>query len=195
MTIEPTLLPYDHSALEPHLSADAVRSHYELQKAHVARVDALAKGTEFAEAALDEIVRKARGPLFDHAAQAWNDAFYWAGLKPAAGGGGGEPKGALADAIASAFGDLGRLRERFAELAERQFGAGWLWLLQRRDGRLAVAVTSNAATPLTGDDVPLLACSLWEHAYFIDYRNARGKYLDAFWHLVDWPTVAARMKS
>ncbi len=195
MTLEIPSLPYTTSALEPHLSAETVESHHNLQKAHLEQVNAAIEGTEFAEAALQDIVRKAQGNLFNHASQAWNDAFYWASLKAAAGGGGGEPADKLADAITRTFGDFARFKAQFAAIAERTFGSGWLWLLQRGDGTLSIAATANAATPLTGDDTPLLACCLWEHAYYLDYRHARSKYVEAFWNIVDWQAVAVRMKN
>ncbi|WP_242112399.1 superoxide dismutase [Luteimonas aquatica] len=194
MSIEPSPLPYDRSALEPHLSADTVEAHHGRQQALIEQVNAAVAGTELAELPLQEIVRRAQGALFNHASQAWNDAFYWEGLRPSAGGGGGEPEGRLAEAINRTFGDFARFKAQFAGVAERLFGSGWLWLLQRGDGALAVAATANAASPLTGEDTPLLACCLWEHAYYLDYRHARGKYLEAFWNIVDWRAVDARMK-
>ena len=194
MPVKFAALPYDRTALEPHLSGETLDQHHgRHQLAHIERVNALVAGTDLAEAPLEVIVRKAHGELFDHAAQAWNNAFYWHSLKPAAAGG-GAPKGKLAEAIARDFGDVATLRSRFDTLAQRHFGAGWAWLLQRRDGRLGLAVTANAATPLTGEDTPLLAASLWEHAWYLDYRDNRQRYLDAFWQLVSWDSVAARLR-
>ena len=143
---------------------------------------------------LEDIVRKAQGAMFNNAAQVWNHAFYWNCLKPSAGGGGGEParqarrrdqhrRSATSPVQGSSS----------ATLAVKTFGSGWAWLVQRADGSLALASTSNAATPLTGDDTPLLTCDVWEHAYYIDYRNARAKYVEAFWNLVNWDFVAANM--
>ena len=195
MAIELPPLPYDRSALEPHISAETVDFHYgKHQRAYVDRLNELAAGTEFAEATLEDIVRKAQGAMFNNAAQAWNHAFYWNCLKPAGGGGGGEPAGALATAIDTTFGSLDGFRKQFGDLALKAFGAGWIWLVQRADGSLALASTSNAATPLTGDDTPLLACDVWEHAYYIDYRNARAKYVEAFWNIVNWDFVASSMR-
>ena len=130
---------------------------------------------------------------FDHAAQAWNNIFYWHSLRPAAAGG-SAPKGALAEAVARDFGDVAALRQRFDTIALRHFGAGWVWLVQRADGRLGIVSTANAATPVTGDDTPLLAASMWEHAAYPDYRDNRARYLEAFWHLVSWDSVAARLR-
>lgn len=195
MAIELPALPYDRTALEPHISGDTVDLHHDRhQRAHVERLNELAAGSPFAEMALEEIVRKAQGAMAAHAGQAWAMALYWNSIKPAAAGGGGEPAGKLAEAL-GAFGGVDGFRRRFTEAALRSFGPGWAWLLQRPDGRLAVGVTPNALTPLTGPDRPLLACSLWEHAYVLDYRDDRGKYLEAFWHLVDWDAAAARMAS
>ncbi len=194
MPIELPPLPYDRSALEPHISAETVDYHYgKHQRAYVERLNELVAGTELAEAPLEDIVRKAQGAVFNNAAQAWNHAFYWRCLKPAAAGGGGAPAGELAAAIERAFGDFDAFRQRFDALALKTFGSGWTWLVRRADGGLALASTSNAATPLTGSDAPLLACDVWEHAYYIDYRNARAKYLEAFWHLVDWDFVASNL--
>ncbi|NYZ62737.1 superoxide dismutase [Luteimonas deserti] len=194
MPLELTALPYDRTALEPHLSGDTVDQHHgRHQRALIERINALNAGGEFEEAALETIVRKAQGELFDCAAQAWNNAFYWRSLRPAATAA-GVPSGALADAIQSQFGDTDTLRQRFDAAALRHFGAGWVWLVQRPDGRLGIAVTANAATPLTGEDTPLLAASLWEHAAYLDYRDDRRRYLDAFWQLVNWDSVAARLR-
>ncbi|WP_101925882.1 MULTISPECIES: superoxide dismutase [Luteimonas] len=195
MPLDLSALPYDHTALEPHLSGETMAQHHgRHQRAHIDRLNTLLAGTDLADAPLDTIVRKAHGEVFDHAAQAWNNTFYWHSLKPAAGGGGGMPGGRLADAISKHFGDVETLRARFDALALRLFGAGWVWLVQRQDGRLALVATANASTPVTGDDVPLLAACLWEHAWYLDYRENRTRYLDAFWHLVHWDSVAARLK-
>ncbi|WP_027079371.1 superoxide dismutase [Luteimonas mephitis] len=194
MAIELPPLPYEHSALEPHISAETVEFHHgKHQRAYVDRLNALVAGTGFAEASLEEIVRKAQGEMFNNAAQAWNHAFYWQCLRPSAGGGGGTPSGALAEAIDKAFGGFDAFRQQFDALAMRTFGSGWVWLVRRTDGGLALATTANAATPLTGSDTPLLTCDVWEHAYYIDYRNARAKYLEAFWNVVNWDFVASNL--
>ncbi len=194
MPIELPSLPYERSALEPHISGETIDFHHgKHQRAYVDKLNELVAGTEFADLPLEDIVRKAQGAMFNNAAQAWNHAFYWNGLKPAAAGGGGEPSGELAAAIERSFGDFAGFKQQFGEVALKTFGAGWAWLVQRADGSLALASTSNAATPLTGDARPLLTCDVWEHAYYIDYRNARAKYVEAFWNVVDWDAVAARM--
>ena len=195
MPIELPSLPYDRSALEPYISAETVDFHHgKNQRAYVDKLNALIAGTEFAELPLEEIVRKSQGAMFNNAAQAWNHAFYWNCLKPATAGGGGDPIGALAEAIDKAFGSIDGFRQQFDALALGTFGAGWAWLVQRANGSLALASTANAATPLTSDATPLLACDVWEHAYYIDYRNARAKYVEAFWNIVNWEHVAANMK-
>ena len=192
MAIELPPLPYERNALEPHISAETLDYHY--GKHHKTYVDNLNKqieGTEFAELPLEAIIRKAQGGMFNNAAQTWNHTFYWHCLKP---NGGGEPTGKLKEAIDKAFGDFAKFKEEFTKVAVGTFGSGWGWLVQRPDGALALVSTSNAATPLTGEDTPLLTCDVWEHAYYIDYRNARPKYVEAFWNLVNWDFVAANMK-
>ena len=195
MAIELPPLPYDRTALEPHISGETIDFHYgKHHKAYVDNLNKLIEGTEFAELSLEEIIRKSQGGMFNNAAQIWNHTFYWNGLKPAAEGGGGEPGGKLGELINQTFGDFARFKEQFTDTSIKTFGSGWGWLVQRKDGSLALASTSNAATPLTGEDTPLLTCDVWEHAYYIDYRNARPKYLDAFWNLVNWDFVASNMK-
>jgi len=192
MPIELTPLPYDRAALAPHLSAETLDFHHgKHQRAYVDRLNELIAGTEFADLTLEEIVRRAQGSLFNQAAQVWNHEFYWQCLHPR---GGGEPAGALGEKIVQGFGDANLFRDEFNRRALATFGSGWTWLVQRADGSLAVVSTSNASTPLTGEDTPLLACDLWEHAYYIDYRNGRAAYLDAFWKLVNWDFVASRLR-
>ncbi|MEO6264114.1 MAG: Fe-Mn family superoxide dismutase [Luteimonas sp.] len=197
MAIELPALPYDRTALEPHISGETIDYHYgKHHKAYVDNLNKMIEGTEFAGMALEEIVRKSQGSMFNNAAQIWNHTFYWNCLKPASGpnAGGGEPAGKLADAINKAFGDFARFKEQFSDTAIKTFGSGWAWLVQRPDGSLALASTPNAATPLTGEDTALLTCDVWEHAYYIDYRNARAKYVEAFWSLVNWDFVASNMR-
>ncbi len=192
MAIELPALPYDRTALEPHISGETIDYHYgKHHKAYVDKLNELIAGTEFAELPLEDIIRKSQGAMFNNAAQVWNHTFYWHCLQP---GGGGEPAGNLADGINAAFGGFARFKEEFTKTAIGTFGSGWAWLVQRQDGTLALVSTSNAATPLTGDDIPLLTCDVWEHAYYIDYRNARPKYLEHFWNLVNWEFVAGNMK-
>ena len=192
MAIELPALPYDRTALEPHISGETIDFHYgKHHKTYVDNLNKMIEGTEFADMALEEIIRKSQGGMFNNAAQIWNHTFYWNCLKPA---GGGEPTGKLADAINAAFGDFARFKEQFTDTSIKTFGSGWGWLVQRKDGSLALASTSNAATPLTGEDTPLLTCDVWEHAYYIDYRNARPKYVESFWALVNWDFVASNLR-
>lgn len=180
-------LPYPKDALAPVISAETIEFHY--GKHHQTYVDNLNKlivGTEFANATLDQIVRKAQGPIFNNAAQVWNHTFYWNGLSPK---GGGEPAGQLAAAIAKAFGSFPAFQQQFTQAAVTLFGSGWAWLVKKTDGDLAIVQTGNAGNPITAGDIPLLTCDVWEHAYYIDYRNARAKYVEAFWKLVNWDTV------
>ncbi len=192
MAIELPALPYANNALEPHISAETIDFHYgKHHQAYVTNLNKMTEGTEFAALGLVDIIRKSQGGMFNNAAQVWNHSFYWNCLSP---NGGGEPSGKLLDAINAAFGSFAKFKEEFTKTAIGTFGSGWAWLVQRADGSLALASTSNAATPITGDDTPLLTCDVWEHAYYIDYRNARPKYLDAFWNLVNWNFAAGQMK-
>ncbi len=191
MAIELPALPYDRTALEPHISAETIDYHYSKHhQTYVTNLNNLVAGTEFENADLESIVRKAQGGLFNNAAQVWNHTFYWNCLKP---NGGGAPTGKLAEAINAAFGSFEAFKAEFTKTAIGTFGSGWAWLVQRADGSLALVSTSNAATPLTGTDKPLLTCDVWEHAYYVDYRNARPKYVEAFWNLVNWDFVSAQM--
>ena len=191
MAIELPALPYDRTALEPHISAETIDYHYSKHhQTYVTNLNNLIAGTEFESADLETIVRKSQGGLFNNAAQVWNHTFYWNCLKP---NGGGVPTGKLAEAIDDAFGSFDAFKAEFTKTAIGTFGSGWAWLVQRADGSLALVSTSNAATPLTGTDKPLLTCDVWEHAYYVDYRNARPKYVEAFWNLVNWDFVSAQM--
>jgi Fe-Mn family superoxide dismutase len=191
MAIELPALPYDRTALEPHISAETIDYHYSKHhQTYVTNLNNLIAGTEFESADLETIVRKSQGGLFNNAAQVWNHTFYWNCLKP---NGGGAPTGKLAEAIDAAFGSFDAFKAEFTKTAIGTFGSGWAWLVQRADGNLALVSTSNAATPLTGTDKPLLTCDVWEHAYYVDYRNARPKYVEAFWNLVNWDYVSAQM--
>ena len=184
-------LPYARDALAPHISAETLDFHYgKHHQAYVNNLNGLIAGTEFATASLEEIVCRSNGPLFNNAAQVWNHTFYWESLAPS----GGSPTGRLAEALTATFGSLDEFRAAFNKVAMGTFGSGWAWLVQKPDGRLAIVSTSNAATPITGEDRPLLTCDVWEHAYYIDYRNARQAYLDAFWKVVNWAAVASRMQ-
>jgi Fe-Mn family superoxide dismutase len=191
MAIELPALPWARDALAPHISAETIDYHYgKHHQAYVTNLNNLIKGTEFENLDLVAIVKKAQGGMFNNAAQVWNHTFYWNSLSPK---GGGEPSGKLADAIKKAFGGFAQFKEEFTKTAVGTFGSGWAWLVQRADGGLALVSTSNAATPITGTDRPLLTCDVWEHAYYIDYRNARPKYVESFWNLANWEFAASQM--
>lgn len=191
MAIELPALPWAKDALAPHISAETIDFHYgKHHQAYVTNLNKQIEGTEFEKMDLEAIIKKATGGMFNNAAQIWNHTFYWNCLAPDAGG---EPEGRLADAINKSFGSFAKFKEEFTKTATGTFGSGWGWLVQRADGDLALVSTSNAATPLTGSDRALLTCDVWEHAYYIDYRNARPKYLEAFWNLVNWKFVESQM--
>lgn len=192
MPIELPALPYPHAALEPHLSAKTVElHHHEHHRAYLDQLNTQIQGTPFAELSLEQIIARAQGSLFEQAALVWSHNLYWQCLRPR---GGGEPGGKLATLIAQGFGDFAHFRQAFNRAALALFGSGWVWLVQRPDGSLALVSTPNASTPLAGRDTPLLACDLWEHAYYLDHYNDRSQYLEAFWKLVNWDFVANRLR-
>lgn len=184
MSFELPALPYAKDALAPHISAETIEYHYgKHHQTYVTNLNNLVPGTEFEGLSLEEIVKKSTGGIFNNAAQVWNHTFYWNGLSP---NGGGEPTGALADAINATFGSFEKFKEEFSKCAVTTFGSGWAWLVKNADGSLALVSTSNAGCPLTAGQTPILTCDVWEHAYYIDFRNLRPKYLEAFWALVNW---------
>ncbi|MEQ1600334.1 MAG: superoxide dismutase [Fe] [Methylophilaceae bacterium] len=186
-------LPYAKDALAPVISAETIEFHYgKHHQTYVTNLNNLIKGTEFENSTLEEIVLKASGGIFNNAAQVWNHTFYWNGLKPQ---GGGAPSGELAAAIDKAFGSFDEFKKQFTQKAITTFGSGWAWLVKNKDGSLSLESTSNAATPLTAGQKPLLTIDVWEHAYYIDYRNARAKYAEEFWSIVNWDFVAANFKA
>lgn len=191
MSFELPALPYEKNALEPHISAETLEYHYgKHHNTYVVNLNNLVKGSEFEGKSLEEIIKTSNGGVFNNAAQVWNHTFYWHCLSPQ---GGGEPQGELAAAIVKYFGSFAAFKEQFTDAAVKNFGAGWTWLVKKPDGALAIVNTSNAATPLTGEDKPLLTVDVWEHAYYIDYRNARPKYLENFWALVNWTFAAENL--
>lgn len=184
MSIELPPLPWAKDALAPHISPETIDFHYgKHHQTYVTKLNELIAGTDKAGKSLEEIVKSSQGPIFNNAAQVWNHTFYWNSLKPK---GGGQPTGAIAAAIKESFGGYDAFRKEFVEAALTQFGSGWAWLV--KDGaKLKVVKTPNAETPLTTAAKPLLTIDVWEHAYYIDYRNARPKYTDTFLdHLVNW---------
>ena len=184
-------LPYAKDALAPVISAETIEYHYgKHHQTYVDNLNKLTANTEFATMELEQIVRKSSGGMFNNAAQVWNHTFFWNCLKPQ---GGGAPSGKLAEAINKSFGSFEKFKELFGQMAITQFGSGWAWLVKKADGSLAVAQTSNAGNPMTSGDKPLLTCDVWEHAYYIDYRNARAKFVENFWKLVNWDFVAKNL--
>ena len=182
-------LPYALDALAPHISKETLEYHYlKHHQAYVTNLNNLIKGTEFENSKLEEIIKKSAAGIFNNAAQVWNHTFYWNGLKP---NGGGTPSGALAAAITAKWGSFDAFKEAFTKSCICNFGSSWTWLVKKADGSLDIVNTSIAATPLTTTYKPLITCDLWEHAYYIDYRNARPKYVEAFWQLANWDFAAA----
>jgi superoxide dismutase, Fe-Mn family len=177
-------LPYAMDALQPHISKETLEYHYgKHHQTYVTNLNNLIKGTEHENASLEDIIKKSSGGLFNNAAQIWNHTFYWHCLKP---NGGGEPTGKLADAIKAKFGSFDEFKKQFTQTCIGTFGSGWGWLVKNADGTVELMSTSNAQLPMTSGKVALLTCDVWEHAYYIDYRNKRPDYLAAFWNLVNW---------
>jgi Fe-Mn family superoxide dismutase len=190
MAITLPALPYAQDALEPHISAETLSFHYgKHHNTYVVKLNGLIEGTDLAEKSLEEIIKSSDGGVFNNAAQIWNHTFYWNSLSP---NGGGVATGAIADAINASFGSFEKFAEAFTASAINNFGSSWTWLVKKADGTLDIVNTSNASTPLTDDSVtPLLTVDLWEHAYYVDFRNVRPDYMAAFWKLVNWDFVNA----
>ena len=193
MAHELPALPYAKDALQPHISAETIDYHYgKHHQTYVTNLNNLIKGTEFETASLEDIIKKSSAGMFNNAAQVWNHTFYWNCLSP---NGGGEPSGAVADAINKTFGSFAEFKEKFTNSAVTNFGSGWTWLVENKDGSIEIFNTSNAGCPMTSDKKALLTVDVWEHAYYIDYRNARPKYMEGFWNLVNWDFVANNLKA
>ena len=181
-------LPYAMDALQPHISKETLEFQYgKHHQTYVTNLNNLIKGTEFENMALEDIVKKSAGGMFNNAAQIWNHTFYWFCLKPK---GGGQPTGALADAINKKFGSFDEFKKQFTQTCVTTFGSGWGWLVKNADGSIELMSTSNAQSPMTSGKTALLTCDVWEHAYYVDYRNRRPDYVAAFWNLVNWDFVA-----
>ena len=178
-------LPYAMDALAPHISKETFEFHYgKHHQAYVTNLNGLIKGTEFENASLEDIVKKSSGGVFNNAAQVWNHTFFWNCMKPA---GGGEPGGALAKAIDAKWGSYAAFKEAFTKSAVGNFGSGWTWLVKKGDGSVDIVNMGAAGTPLTTGDTPLLTIDVWEHAYYIDHRNLRPRFVETFLnHLVNW---------
>lgn len=185
MTIATPELPYSRDALAPHISEETLNFHY--GKHHLGYLSKLNAAIE-ADASLqgkslEELIGSSSGGLFNNAAQVWNHTFYWHSMSP---NGGGEPTGAIAEALDAAFGSFDAFKAAFGAAAAGQFGSGWAWLVRDSSGALSIVTTGNAETPLTQGLTPILTCDVWEHAYYVDYRNDRGGYVQAWWNLVNW---------
>jgi Fe-Mn family superoxide dismutase len=193
MAFQLPTLPYAQNALEPHISARTLEFHHgKHHAAYVNNLNNLIKGGKFESAALEEIIKGAgAGSLFNNAGQHFNHCFYWNCMKPR---GGGDPGGKLADAIRKAFGDIAAFKKKFSDAATTHFGSGWAWLVQKADGSLEVFATHDGDNPVAHGSKPLMTCDVWEHAYYIDYRNARARYVEAWWNLVNWDFAAANLQ-
>ena len=191
MAFELPALPYEKNALAPHISQETLEYHYgKHHNTYVVNLNNLIPGTEFENKTLEEIIKTSSGGIFNNAAQVWNHTFYWHSLSP---NGGGEPTGALADAINAAFGSFEKFKEDFTKSAVTNFGSGWTWLVKKADGTLAIQNTSNAGCPITDGVTPVLTVDVWEHAYYIDFRNLRPKYIATFLEsLVNWDYANAK---
>lgn len=190
MIFELPPLPYDKDQLEPFISKETVEFHYgKHHQTYVNNLNKLIPGTEFENAGLEEIILKSKGPVFNNAAQVWNHTFYWNCFIP---GGGGTPKGAIAQALEETFGSFGEFKTKFSDAAATLFGSGWAWLVKNREGNLEIIQTSNAGNPICDGHTPLLTCDVWEHAYYLDRQNRRPEYIEMFWNLVDWDAVNSR---
>jgi len=191
MSITLPALPYALDALQPLISKETLEYHYgKHHQAYVTNLNGLIENTEYANKNLEDIIKTSKGGIFNNAAQVWNHTFYWNCLSPH---GGGKPTGKVAEVIDKTFGSFDSFKEQFTKLSIGTFGSGWGWLVQNTDGSIELVSTSNAGTPMTDNKTALLTCDVWEHAYYIDYRNARPKYLEAFWNLVNWEFVASQL--
>jgi len=192
MSIELPALPYARDALAPTISEETIDYHYgKHHNAYVVNLNKMIEGTADADKSLEDIIKSSTGGVFNNAAQIWNHTFYWNSLSP---NGGGAPTGELASAIDAAFGSFDEFKAKFTASAAGNFGSGWTWLVKNADGSLAIVNTSNADTPITDEGItPLLTVDVWEHAYYVDYRNARPEYLKNFWEIANWEFAAANL--
>ncbi len=191
MAFELPALPYPKNALAPHMSEETLEFHHgKHHQTYVDKLNGLVPGTEFEGKSLEDIIKSSSGPVFNNAAQVWNHTFFWNCLSP---NGGGEPTGAVAEAINKAFGSFDALKEKFNDSAANNFGSGWTWLVKNADGSLEIMNTSNANTPMTSGKTAILTVDVWEHAYYIDYRNSRPNFLKGFWSLVNWDFVNQKL--
>lgn len=186
-------LPYAKDALQPHISAETIDYHYgRHHQAYVNNLNNLTEGKPEANSSLEDLIRTAEGGLFNNAAQVWNHTFYWNCLSP---NGGGTPSGDVAAAINQVAGSFEAFKEQFSQAATSLFGSGWTWLAKDSAGAITIDNLANAGNPLRDGKTPLLTLDVWEHAYYIDYRNARPNYVNAFWNMVNWEFVAQNLRS
>lgn len=192
MAFELPALPYAMDALQPHISKETLEYHYgKHHLTYVNNLNNLLQNHPLANESLENIILKSDGGLFNNAAQVWNHTFYWHCLSPQ---GGGDPTGQLHAAIEKTFGSFAAFKEQFSKTALTTFGSGWAWLVQNQDGSIAITSTSNADTPMKHGQTALMTCDVWEHAYYIDYRNARATYIEHFWNLINWDFISSQMK-
>lgn len=185
-------LPYAKDALQPHISAETMEYHYgKHHQAYVTKLNALIKGTKFENSSLEEIVMGSEGGLFNNAAQVWNHTFFWNCLSPK---GGGAPGGKVAELINKTWGDFDKFKEAFSNSAINNFGSAWTWLVQTEKGDLEILNTSNADTAMKHNVKAILTIDVWEHAYYIDYRNARPNFVEAYWKMVNWDFANQNLK-
>ncbi len=193
MSITLSSLPYDKKALAPHISEETLDYHYgKHHAAYVNKLNPLIENGPFAKASLEEMIKESKGAIFNNAAQVWNHTFYWNSLSPK---GGGDPSKELADILIKYFDSIEKFKEQFTACALGQFGSGWAWLVKNSEDKLEILSTGNADNPLQQGKTPLLTCDVWEHAYYIDYRNARPAYLKAFWDIVNWNFINKNIQS
>ena len=189
-------LPYAKDALAPTISAETIEYHYgKHHQTYVTNLNNLLPGSAYEGLGLDEIVRQSHGkpsekPVFNNAAQVWNHTFYWNSLSPT---GGGDPKGGIAAAIEKSFGSFKDFKEKFSKAAATQFGSGWAWVVKNDDGSLVIEQSANADTPMATGKRCVLTIDVWEHAYYVDYRNARPKYIEEFWKIVNWDFASSNL--
>lgn len=187
MNFELPKLPYALDALQPYISQETLEYHYgKHHKAYVDNLNKLVVNTEFADSSLEDIIKKSSGGIFNNAAQVWNHTFYWHCMTP---NGAGQPKGKLLDAIVQKFGSFDEFKKQFTQTSVGTFGSGWGWLVKNDKGELELMSTSNADLPMKHNKKALLTCDVWEHAYYIDYRNLRPAYVEKFWNIVNWDFV------
>lgn len=186
-------LPFSANALAPFISEETFEYHWgKHHRAYVTNLNKLVDGTEFADETLEGVITKSKGGVFNNAAQHWNHSFFWNCLSP---NGGGTPKGDVLNKINESFGDIETFKEQFSQSAATLFGAGWAWLAQNDEGKLEILPLSNAETPLTHGKKPILTLDVWEHAYYIDYRNARPKFIEGWWDVVNWEFAEQNLKA